>query len=532
MQVPCREIEGIQLPLSEKQLLDFYNQNVIGWISGKTATTGEGAPTLMANGIYWEMLNGFLLKRYNEFSNTADGASFALEQPHNEVHLSQAIAVQGNRTPTELGENFYKLLKIIAQLQSEAAVQAVANLKTSIESLEKKKQEAKERGEAFKFDNVLLGKTVLLSGMTSQATPQLPGTTAPDMGQNEWAAFDPIFFFHHCNVDRLWWVWQTAHVKSNWIVWDTLGTKPYAPGTAVGTQGATPWVYNETPQLPLGEQTPLVPFAKTGAETPNEYTTFKQMSQYPLWHYCDGSFEVGSDGVAAWTQNINRKLSETPTYNWLTLKNIDTTVAFGSFTIVVYATRAASAENLKELLDHPESLVQPGARPVPGSEATVNTELIGTRGVLTRVRPATCGNCMRRKGVYKTFLPLDTAMLRMGGAPFLIVTVQAQYSNKFPIWSFNLVFWKKEGTQPVAQLSFLKNNPDAGKEPLKGIVAKLAEQPMRARVQLNYRSVPSDLYDDEYDVELTDCKLPPSATPLPPTEPEICKQTLDKACCM
>lgn len=26
-----------------------------------------------------------------------------------------------------------------------------------------------------------------------------------DMGENETAAFDPIFFFHHCNIDRMFW---------------------------------------------------------------------------------------------------------------------------------------------------------------------------------------------------------------------------------------------------------------------------------------------------------------------------------------
>lgn len=32
-----------------------------------------------------------------------------------------------------------------------------------------------------------------------------------DMGENETAGLDPIFFFHHCNVDRIFWIWQTNH---------------------------------------------------------------------------------------------------------------------------------------------------------------------------------------------------------------------------------------------------------------------------------------------------------------------------------
>lgn len=32
-----------------------------------------------------------------------------------------------------------------------------------------------------------------------------------DMGENEMASFDPIFYFHHCFVDLLFWKWQTLH---------------------------------------------------------------------------------------------------------------------------------------------------------------------------------------------------------------------------------------------------------------------------------------------------------------------------------
>ncbi|WP_425101871.1 tyrosinase family protein [Tropicibacter sp. S64] len=34
------------------------------------------------------------------------------------------------------------------------------------------------------------------------------GTT---LAEQEWAAFDPLFWFFHCNWDRLWWRWQQAH---------------------------------------------------------------------------------------------------------------------------------------------------------------------------------------------------------------------------------------------------------------------------------------------------------------------------------
>jgi tyrosinase len=32
-----------------------------------------------------------------------------------------------------------------------------------------------------------------------------------DMGQVPYSAFDPIFYSHHCNIDRLWWLWQVRN---------------------------------------------------------------------------------------------------------------------------------------------------------------------------------------------------------------------------------------------------------------------------------------------------------------------------------
>lgn len=28
------------------------------------------------------------------------------------------------------------------------------------------------------------------------------------------AGFDPIFHAHHCNIDRIWWIWQLRHGNS------------------------------------------------------------------------------------------------------------------------------------------------------------------------------------------------------------------------------------------------------------------------------------------------------------------------------
>lgn len=35
--------------------------------------------------------------------------------------------------------------------------------------------------------------------------------TGGDMGQIVYAAFDPIFWAHHCMIDPLWRIWQLRH---------------------------------------------------------------------------------------------------------------------------------------------------------------------------------------------------------------------------------------------------------------------------------------------------------------------------------
>jgi tyrosinase len=37
------------------------------------------------------------------------------------------------------------------------------------------------------------------------------GWVSGDMGDVTTAAFDPIFFAHHCMIDRLWYLWQVRH---------------------------------------------------------------------------------------------------------------------------------------------------------------------------------------------------------------------------------------------------------------------------------------------------------------------------------
>jgi len=77
-----------------------------------------------------------------------------------------------------------------------------------------------------------------------------------DMGENDTAALDPIFFFHHCFIDRVFWLWQKKHGFT-----DRLEIIPEYPGTnSVDNQGPTPGI---VPNSWLTLETPLNPFKKS-----------------------------------------------------------------------------------------------------------------------------------------------------------------------------------------------------------------------------------------------------------------------------
>jgi tyrosinase len=76
-----------------------------------------------------------------------------------------------------------------------------------------------------------------------------------DMGENDTAGLDPIFYFHHCFIDRVFWLWQQRHSATHAIeVIDGY------PGTnSADNQGPTPGI---APNAWLSLDTPLEPFKR------------------------------------------------------------------------------------------------------------------------------------------------------------------------------------------------------------------------------------------------------------------------------
>ncbi len=93
----------------------------------------------------------------------------------------------------------------------------------------------------------------------------IPGANG-DMGENDTAGLDPIFFFHHCFVDRVFWLWQQKHGFT-----DHLEVIAGFPGTnSVDSQGPTPGV---APNAWLTLESPLDPFQKTDNGARRPYTS-------------------------------------------------------------------------------------------------------------------------------------------------------------------------------------------------------------------------------------------------------------------
>ncbi|GAP93229.1 putative tyrosinase [Rosellinia necatrix] len=87
-----------------------------------------------------------------------------------------------------------------------------------------------------------------------------------DMGENDTAGFDPIFYFHHCFVDKVFWDWQ-----KKWDKRTKLEIDVGYPGTnSVDSQGPTPGVSGNTW---LTMESPLAPFTKDDSENGNPLTS-------------------------------------------------------------------------------------------------------------------------------------------------------------------------------------------------------------------------------------------------------------------
>jgi tyrosinase len=286
-----------------KENVKLLNKNIMTWLTMKTITVdGQTIPTNVAQQ-YKDCLNA---PNYTVFSNTSsagqwnnDAGSGAkpvvpLESPHNSIHL----AVGGIDIPTTLDP------------QVEAG-------------------------------NVDL----------------IPGANG-DMGENDTAALDPIFYFHHCFVDRMFWLWQKKHNCTS----DLEIIEGYPGTNTVDNQGPTPGM---APNSWLTIDSPLNPFKKKNGKvyTSRDCINIEKQLGYT---YGPGSLEEPTVEAAPQAGHSTKVIR---------VSGINRAPIRGSFLVSVYSI-------------------------IKGKK-----HLVGTEAVLSRWSVKYCSNCQTHLEV-KTFVGL------------------------------------------------------------------------------------------------------------------------------
>lgn len=192
----------------------------------------------------------------------------------------------------------------------------------------------------------------------------IPGANG-DMGENDTAGLDPIFFFHHCFVDRVFWLWQKKHG-----VTDHLEIILEYPGTnSVDSQGATP---GTLPNSWLTLESPLEPFKKVEHGKTRAYTSLDciNIEEQLGYTYGPGSLEENAAPEAALSAAETAKVVHVSAINRASIR--------GSFVIALF------------------------------SDVAGKRTLLGTEEVLSRWSVTSCANCQTHLEV-KAFFGLSAS---------------------------------------------------------------------------------------------------------------------------
>lgn len=211
----------------------------------------------------------------------------------------------------------------------------------------------------------------------------IPGANG-DMGENDTAGLDPIFYFHHCNVDRVFWLWQKKHGFT-----DKLEIISEYPGTnTVDNQGPTPGM---APNSWLDLETPLNPFKKKEGKTYTSLDCINIEKQLGLT-YSAGSLE---DSLSA-----KALVAEAPA-KVIKVSRINKAPIRGSFMISAYAIIDGKKEHL------------------------------GTEAVLSRWNSQYCANCQTHLEVKAFFkLPITEQLASKGLAVPLENSVEIEIHGR------------------------------------------------------------------------------------------------------
>jgi tyrosinase len=178
-----------------------------------------------------------------------------------------------------------------------------------------------------------------------------------DMGENNTAGLDPIFFFHHCNIDRVFWLWQKKFQKTEQI--ELIAEYPGTNSSDGGTQPAV----GQSPNSYLTMDSPLYPFKKSNAVgdyyTSNDCVNIQNLG----YDYGKGSL----DDLAK--PNLKVKALAKKEGHTIRVSKLNRAARKGSFIIAAYAHTIDENGNPQK-------------------------ELLGFEAVLSRWSVVKCANCL------------------------------------------------------------------------------------------------------------------------------------------
>jgi len=148
-----------------------------------------------------------------------------------------------------------------------------------------------------------------------------------DMGCNETAAFDPIFFFHHTFIDYVFWKWQELHgvTAPGSIKIDGSYDGAKAPTGLPVPEGAP-----ERPEgTPLTTDSALYPFLKADAKTYYVLNDLIDIRSQLGYDYGPGSLDIISR-----RQSYGLSAADVPIIHQIT--GIDSSDYIGSYVVRLY----------------------------------------------------------------------------------------------------------------------------------------------------------------------------------------------------
>jgi len=225
-------VHNVNIDERDETAKSLLQENILRWLS----KGGRGN-----EGVAKEFKDCLETTDYNPFSNTSSAHyadDYSLEQPHNDLHL----AIGGYTAPATNEDGSVKL-------------DAQGNIN---------------------WDSPIEGAN-------------------GDMGANEVASYDPVFFLHHCNIDRMLWVWQKKHGETNPSTFTIDNSDEEDKGISNSGQGATP---NQTWGQKLNEKTILYPFQDEYGVPRTSTDCIDIVSQL------DYDYSIGSLDQATWPTEI------------------------------------------------------------------------------------------------------------------------------------------------------------------------------------------------------------------------------------